>query len=301
MIKPLLLALPGYEPLAASIAQKTAFPLGQLEMRRFPDGETYLRILTDVSEMSIILVGSLYHPDEKIIPIYLLTATLRANGAASVTLVVPYLAYMRQDKIFMKGEGLTAAYIATLLSSFLDGLITIDPHLHRIGHLEEVYTIPAIALQAYPLIAQWIKTNIPHPILIGPDSESEQWVCQVATAAQCPYIILQKKRKGDREVEISVPDTDKYKNHTPVLVDDIISTAHTMIETVYQLRKAGMEDPVCIGVHAIFAGTAYTDLIAAGVSKIHTCTTIPHPTNTIDISPLLSTCLYQYFFSAPLP
>ena len=80
---------------------------------------------------------------------------------------------------------------------------------------------------------------------------------------------------------------DEYKNHTPVLVDDIISTARTMIETVGHLKKAGMKAPVCIGVHAVFAGNAYQDLKKAG-AKVVTCNTIPHESNGIDLSSILA-------------
>ncbi|MFX8354866.1 phosphoribosyltransferase family protein, partial [Acinetobacter baumannii] len=91
----------------------------------------------------------------------------------------------------------------------------------------------------------------------GPDSESEQWVSKVAADANAPYIILKKLRKGDRNVKVSVPQVEKYKESTPVLVDDIISTGNTMIETIGHLKKAGMKPPVCIGIHAVFAARAH--------------------------------------------
>ena len=85
-----------------------------------------------------------------------------------------------------------------------------------------------------------------------------------------------------------MPDIDKYKDATPVLVDDIISTARTMIETVGHLKRAGMKPPICVGIHAVFSGNAYQDLMDSGVEKIVTCNTIPHPSNTIDLSDIMS-------------
>jgi ribose-phosphate pyrophosphokinase len=100
-------------------------------------------------------------------------------------------------------------------------------------------------------------------------------------------LVLKKERLGDKEVRVSIPDAEKFRGHTPVLVDDIISTARTMIETIRHLHEAGTKPPVCIGVHGIFAGTAWQDLQDAGVEKIVTSNTISHPTNGIEVSGLM--------------
>jgi len=222
----------------------------------------------------------------KLLPLYFLSKTIKDLGANSIWLVAPYLAYMRQDKVFQKGEGITAQYFASLLSQFTDNLITVDPHLHRISNLNEIYSIKTKVVRAANHISEWILENIKTPILIGPDSESEQWVSQVAKNANAPFIILNKIRRGDTDVEVSIPNVTSYLHHTPVLVDDIISTARTMIETVGHLKKAGMKPPICIGVHAIFANQAYQNLLNSGIEKVVTCNTIPHESNAIDLSDL---------------
>ena len=88
-------------------------------------------------------------------------------------------------------------------------------------------------------------------------------------------------------------EQEVLQSHTPVLVDDIISTAHTMIETVQHLRVAGMAPPVCIGVHPVFAGTAYDDLVAAGAAEVISCNTIQHPSNRIDVAGMLATAISE--------
>ncbi len=100
--------------------------------------------------------------------------------------------------------------------------------------------------------------------------------------------MLQKVRHGDRDVEVSVPDVNTHKNSTPVLVDDIISTARTMIETVKHLKNAGMKPPICIGIHAVFSGNAYQDLWDAEVENVITCNTIAHQSNAIDLSDVIA-------------
>ncbi|MBK1439868.1 ribose-phosphate pyrophosphokinase [Parapedobacter sp. ISTM3] len=282
----IIFALPGNEPLADAMALRYHARRGELLIRNFPDGETYIRILSDVRDKKVVLVCSLDRPDAKLLPLYFLSRTARELGASSTSLVAPYLAYMRQDKRFREGEGITSEYFASLISGFAETITTVDPHLHRYGSLSEIYTISANVVSAAGHISTWIKSHVDNPILVGPDSESEQWVSEVANNAEAPFTILEKTRHGDRDVEVSLPRMEPFTDRTPVLVDDIISTARTMIETVGHLKNAGLRAPVCIGVHAIFAGNAYSDLLDAGAGRVITCNTIPHVSNTIDISGL---------------
>lgn len=282
-----MFALPGNEALVNYIVDSIQAELGESEFRNFPDGETYVRILSSVEEKDVIVVCTLHQPDAKLLPLLFLCSLLRDLKVKSICLVAPYLSYMRQDKQFNPGEAITSEYFAKLLSSHVDRLITVDPHLHRRVSMKEIYSIPCEVLHADGLISQWVKKNIANAILIGPDSESEQWVSEVAKNAGVPFIVLQKIRHGDRDVEVSVPQVEKYKNYTPVLVDDIISTARTMIETVGLLKKAGMKPPVCIGVHAVFARNAFEDLIRSGVSQIVTSNTVLHESNAIDIGEII--------------
>ena len=280
-------SLPGNEELTNTLAKKEQAEIGKAELRYFPDKETYVRVLSDVKQKHVVLVCTLHQPDDKLLPLYFLSQTVKTLGARSVNLIAPYLAYMRQDKVFNEGEGVTSTYFAKLLSGFADSMITIDPHLHRRSSLAEIYSIPTKVAHAADHISAWIINNIDKPVLIGPDAESEQWVADVANKAGAHFTVLKKIRHGDNDVEVSVPQVDEYKTYTPVLVDDIISTGRTMIETINHLKKAGMKAPVCIGVHAVFAGNAYYDIQQAGAANIITCNTIPHLSNQIDISDLL--------------
>ncbi|MBN8679250.1 MAG: ribose-phosphate pyrophosphokinase [Chitinophagales bacterium] len=288
-----IFALPGNTVLARGISRHLDAELGIFTVHRFPDGESYVRLLCEVKEQQTVIVCTLFQPDDKILPLYYLTKLLKDSGAKSVTLIAPYLAYMRQDKVFNPGEAVTSNYFAALLSSFVDRLITIDPHLHRHGSMSELYAIPCKAIHAAPLVSDWIRQNVVNPIIIGPDSESEQWVSKVAAAAESPFLVLEKVRHSDHEVEVSKPAVAAYHGRTPVLVDDIISTAHTMIETVGHLHVSGMVAPVCIGVHPVFAGNAYDDLVVAGAAQVISCNTIQHPSNRIDVAGLLATAISE--------
>lgn len=287
-MKTILFSLPGNQELTAQLAKKMNAEIGESKLRKFPDGESYTRILSDVKGKCVVMVCTLHEPDEKLLPLYFLSHTAKSLGAMCTCLVAPYLAYMRQDKVFHEGEGVTSTFFGKLISGFADSITAIDPHLHRISSLGEVYDIPNRVIHAADAISKYIKENIHNPVLIGPDSESEQWVSDVAKKAGVPFTVLQKVRHGDRDVEVSVPDVEKYKESTPVLVDDIISTARTMIETTEHLKNAGMKPAICIGIHAVFSGNAYQDLWDAYVENIITCNTIPHQSNGIDLSDIIA-------------
>lgn len=260
---------------------------GEIELRRFPDDESYLRVLTDCEDLNVVIFCNLYQPDNKILRLVLLCDTLRQQGAAKVGLITPYLAYMRQDKQFHAGECVSSRPFARLLSDTVDFLVTVDPHLHRYDSLDEIYTIPSRIVHAAPLIADWIKENIQTPLLIGPDSESEQWVSSVAKLAGAPFQVLNKIRRGDYEVEVTLPEVERWRQHTPVLVDDIISSGRTMLETITHLQNAGMPRATCIAVHGIFAADAYPQLQA--VADVITSRCIPHPSSQIEIAPAIAT------------
>ena len=289
-------ALPGNEVLTASLAVYCKAELGAAVFHHFPDGETLVKIDSEVNDKLVILVCTLDRPDGKIIPLYFLVQTAKELGARHICLVAPYLAYMRQDKRFTSGEGITSIYFSKLVSCFIDSLITVDPHLHRVHDLSEIYLVPATALHTTSLISAYINANIEKPVLIGPDEESEQWVSVVAKGANVPYLILQKIRKGDTDVEVSIPLVENYKGHTPVLVDDIISTGRTMMSTITQLKKAGLTRPVCIGVHGLFTGNPHSDLLQAGITDIVTCNTIIHQTNKISIDKTLADGILQAIY-----
>jgi ribose-phosphate pyrophosphokinase len=202
---------------------------------------------------------------------------------------------MRQDTRFRAGEAVTSTSFARLISAGFDWLVTVDPHLHRRQSLSEIYTIETQVVHAAPLLARWIQANVPAPLIVGPDEESEQWVSAVAQAATCPHVVLEKVRFGDRAVAVSrLPEAERWVGHTPVLVDDIISSAHTMIESVGQCKRAGQPAPICLGVHAVFADGAYEALGAAGAVRVVTTNSIPHHSNGIDLGPALAAQLQGF-------
>lgn len=125
-------------------------------------------------------------------------------------------------------------------------------------------------------------------VLIGPDSESEQWVSDIARRADAPYQTLHKIRRGDREVEVSLPAISDAHDRTPVIVDDIASSGQTIIETLGHLKELGLSPAVCVIIHPVFASGAYERLLAAGASRVVSSDSIVHPSNAISIASLIA-------------
>ena len=286
----LILPLPGNETFARHIAEAGGWELGHLETRRFPDGESYVRILSNVADRPVDLVCTLARPDDGFLRLAFAADAARALGASKVTLVAPYLAYMRQDRRFQPGEAVTSRSFSRLVSSTFDRLVTVDPHLHRYPALSALYSIPSQTLHAAPLLADWIAAEVDKPLIIGPDNESEQWVSAIARRIGAPYAVLRKIRHGDRKVDVEFPDLSQWKTRCPVLVDDIASSGHTLIDAARKLPLQGFRRPVCAVVHGVFAEDAYERLMALSDGVISS-DSIPHESNAVRLAPLITAAI----------
>lgn len=293
-----VLPAPGGEAAATSLGRLLGARVGAVETRRFPDGECYLRIHDALADCDVVITACLRDPDPRSLALWHLADTARELGARRVGLVAPYLPYMRQDQRFQPGEAVTARTYARFLSCAFDWLVTVDPHLHRIASLDRVYAIPAVAVASAPAIACWVAANVAQPVIIGPDSESEQWAADVADRAGCPFFVLHKRRLGDLSVEISLPTAD-WRGRTPVLIDDIISSGRTMAVAARQVRAVFGAAPLCVGVHALFVLDALQALRQAGAARTVTCNTVPHETNAIDVMPLVAAAVRAMQDAAP--
>lgn len=271
------------QDLARKIARKLKAPYASLIIKHFPDGETNLRLPANVKNKEVILVESMHpNPNEIMIEIIFAARTAKELGAKKVTIVAPYLAYMRQDKRFYPRECKSNTIMSALMTCG-DKIITVDPHLHRIKSLKDIFNIPAKRVSANESIAKFIKKNIKNAIIVGPDSESYQWAEAIADKINLNAVVLKKKRYSSRKVRIKVKEDVEFKNKNAVIVDDIISTGHTMIEPIKQIKKMGAKKVYCIGVHGLFVENALKKLKKIG-AKVITTNTIPNSVDKIDIS-----------------
>jgi ribose-phosphate pyrophosphokinase len=283
-VTPLLLALPSDRAAAAAIAEAAGAELGEVEVRPFPDGELYVRLGQPVRGREVWVVATMHPVGERLLAALLVGGAARDAGAARVGLCAPYLGYLRQDAEFGAGEAVTSRLVARHLALAFDRLITIDPHLHRYASLDEVLPFPSRVVAAAPAIVGHLRPRGGRPIVVGPDAESRQWAAPIADALGAPLVVLEKTRRGDRDVAVSAAPADlPWAEATPIVVDDVISTGRTMIETLGALARVGARPALCVGIHAVFAGDALADLRAAGAAAIETCDTIRHPSNAIGV------------------
>lgn len=288
----LMLALPGNEAFAARLARESGAELGGLETRQFPDGEHYVRLLSDPAGRRVDIVCSLVRVDSVILTLLFVAAAVREQGATQVTLVAPYLGYMRQDTQFLDGEAVTSRTFARLLSAAFDRLVTVDPHLHRYAALTDVYGIPCVTLHAAALLGSWIRAEAPNALVVGPDSESAQWAENVGAAAGAPVVVLRKERLGDRDVRITFPDLTGFAGRQPVLIDDIASSGRTLAAAARELTAQGFARPICAVVHAVFGGDAFAE-VARLSGRVVSTDAVPHPTNIISLAPLIARALQE--------
>jgi ribose-phosphate pyrophosphokinase len=194
---------------------------------------------------------------------------------------------MRQDRRFQSGEAITSRSFAKLVSCAFDWLVTMDPHLHRYHSLADIYSIPATALHAGPAIAAWIKENVVRPYLIGPDSESRQWVEAIARECAAPWTVAQKTRAGDRIVHEGPLVSPVPQEATPVLLDDIVSSGATLLEMLRLLKGSASHPPIAIAIHGLCDANTEVAIRMAG-AKLVTTNSVPNPWAQIDVTPLIA-------------
>ncbi|MGL1832228.1 ribose-phosphate diphosphokinase [Rhodocyclaceae bacterium SMB388] len=283
-------------PFADRLAKAAALPAAGIVRHRFPDGELRLRLPAVLPE-TVVLLRSLVTPNEKLVEILLAARTVRDLGAQRVVLVAPYLAYMRQDIAFEPGEAVSQRIVGRFLSDLFDGVITVDPHLHRVATLAEAVPVRhAVALSAAGLLADLIAARRERPLLIGPDAESAQWVATAADAHGFDHAVCAKLRRGDHDVDIALPDID-VRDRAVVLLDDMVSTGNTVAVAARRLLAAGACSVDLAVTHALFAGGAFERLRAAGVGEVWSSDCIVHTSNAIGVAPLLADALRRLFGS----
>ncbi|MGR8933992.1 MAG: ribose-phosphate diphosphokinase [Gammaproteobacteria bacterium] len=283
----LLLAFPDYLPQAQRLAAVLAIPLETVLLHHFPDGESLVRLPLNLPK-HVVLCRSLDRPNDKLIELLLCAETARNLGAKRITLVAPYLCYMRQDIDNRPGEAISQRIVGQWLAHLVDDVIAVDPHLHRISRLEEAIPLPhAVALSAAPAIAEFLRQQLPHALLLGPDSESEQWVAGIAGTIGCDYAVAAKIRRGDQQVDITLPDKD-YRRRTVAIIDDMASTGRTAAKAARLLLAAGAAQVYAVVTHPLFCGDAEQHLLNAGVTAIWSTDSIAHPTSVITLDKLLA-------------
>ncbi len=286
----LLLAFDDEQHLAEPLAAALAVPLRCIERHVFPDGESRLRLPARLPERVALLRG-LQRPNQKLAELMIVAPAARELGATQLTLVCPYLAYMRQDMAFQPGEAVSQRHVGQALAVWFDQVITVDPHLHRVATMDEV--LPGrrgVALSAAALLGEWAARHASRPILLGPDEEAAPWVRRAALAQGLEHGTCIKQRRGDREVTVALPELP-FQGREVVLIDDVASTGRTLAVTTRALLQRGAVAVDVAVTHALFVDDAIAQLAAAGVRHVWSSDSVPHASNVVSLVPLLAAAL----------
>ena len=284
---PVIYTFPSYQVQGKQLANSLGLPCFDIMLHHFPDKESLVTLPAQKNE-HVIFCLSLDYPNNKLIELFLAARTARQQGVKRLSLVAPYLSYMRQDKAFHEGEAISQQIIGQWLSELFDDLITVDPHLHRVTSLDTV--IPDtnnMVITAAPLLGEFVKTLNKEFILIGPDEESLQWVKQVSSICNAPYAVATKIRHDDTRVSIQLPEMN-FQGLDIILVDDVISTGNTVAQTAIQLYAAGANQVDVLVTHALFSKESIDTLSNANIKNIWSSDSIPHNTNHIPLANLLA-------------
>jgi ribose-phosphate pyrophosphokinase len=286
----MLLAFADEHALAQALARELRCELRLVGEHRFPDGEIKLTLPPALPPRVVVLRG-LQHPNDRLVELLLLAKTARTLGAQRLTLVSPYLAYMRQDIAFRPGEAISQRIVAGFLGDLFERVLTIDPHLHRIASLDEVMPgSRSVALTAAPLLGRWIAAQWPAatpPLLVGPDEEAAQWVRAAGEATGLEGVVCRKTRHGDRDVDVELPASG-ITGREVVIIDDVASTGHTLLQAARALRDRGAASIDVAVVHALFGGDAIDRLRHGGVRRVWSTDAVPHPSNVVSVAPMLA-------------
>ncbi len=287
-----LLAFDDDALLAPALAQALGCAWAPVQSHRFPDGETRLR-LPPVLPPQVLLLRGLQDPNAKLTELLLAAAGARELGAQRLTLISPYLAYMRQDMAFTPGEVVSQRHLGALLAAAFDAVVTVDPHLHRVATLDEV--LPGrrgVALSAAALLGVHAARQVPGALLLAPDEEAGQWVRVAAQAAGLAHAVCRKQRHGDRAVDVALPDLD-VRGRAVVLLDDVASTGRTLIGAARGALAAGATSVDVAVTHALFVGDALAAVHAAGVRQVWSSDCVPHASNAVSVVPLLAAAVQR--------
>ena len=287
MAEKLVLAGPASAELARSLAEKLGYPLLAAEFKVFADGESKFTLNEKVEGKTVIVVQSTYHPVDQHLFQLLLASHQLSEAGAKVTAVVPYLAYARQDKEFLPGEGITLGVVAHLMRSMgVRRLVTVD--IHSAEGLA-LFSFPIYSVSAIPSLVRYAKDelDLKDPVVISPDFGGSKRTEAFAQLYGAKFLQLTKTR--DRTTGgVSVKDSKlEVTDKEVIIVDDIISQGDTVRAAAEAVLKQGAKKALAICVHGLFVGEAIQKLEKTAISTIVCTNTVPSKFSKVDVTDAL--------------
>lgn len=256
------------KPLGELIAQKLNLELSPLEIHSFPDGEKRVRVLDKVLDEDVVLVQPTSPPvNLNYMELFLILDALKRSGAKTITVVIPYLGYQRQDHIFREGEGVTFSMVAKILETLeVNKIITFDLHTIKIP---EFFKIPMIHLSAIPLFAKKIS-NHNDLVIVSPDMGGIRRIKQFSELlGNAPVASAVKNRDLKTGKIESLTFEGDVKGKKAIVLDDMISTGETIEACVNLLKENGVSEIKLFATHPVFSKNANERLANLSVEKVY--------------------------------
>jgi len=275
-----MLVVPGPRSplLAERLARELGCPTVPVEDKRFPDGEVYVRVSKPVKGEDVVVVQTTW-PNDALITLLLLEDAVRRLGPRTVSVVVPYFAYARQDRVFHEGESVSAEAMLALLAARADRVVSVD--MHRPATLKTV-GVDTLNVSAVPAIAEHFRARQPH-VVLAPDKNALDRAQLAANILGAEVDHLVKKRVAPDVVDIQPHELDVAHKRV-LIIDDIISTGGTMVRATQELKRQGAKTVSAACTHGLFAPGALDKLHAAGLEQIVATDTIEGPASAVTVA-----------------
>lgn len=277
--------------LAQEVCSLLKSPLGQREIKRFPDGETHVKILEDVRGLDVFVLQTLAHdPNSYLMELLIMVDALKRAGAKSMTAIIPYLGYCRQDRKDQPGVAIAAKLIANLLSaSGISRLITFDLHADQI---EGFFEMPVDHVRCQTVLCQKAKKLMGEKlILVAPDMGSVKIVEKMAQELNAGLAVITKERLSACKVRMGlIGCVDQCE---VLIIDDLCSTAGTLAEAARLCKQMGAKKIVAAVTHGLFVGDAIQKIVASPIEHLIVSNTIeqksfPHFMTSVSIASLIA-------------
>lgn len=299
MNSPKIFAGSSNQSLAAAVSQKSKIVLGKIDLGIFADGEIDVWIEDDVNNSNVFILQSNSYPvNDHIIELALIADALRRSGAHKITAVIPYFGYSRKEKQSRKGEPISAKVIADLIiSSGISKVVCLDLHADAIVGFFEVPVIYLSALE--PLAIQLKKEKLTNPVVVAPDVGGVKRARNFASILNMPLAVIEKHRRSDRRDEIEVLSmSGEVSDDTAILIDDVISTGGTIVESATALKNKGVKKIIVCATHGVFAADAISRLEKSPIDKIFVTDSIASKIKSskievVSVGGLIADCLTQ--------
>ncbi len=283
----IVLAGPASPSLSREVAVLLDVECVEIEWKIFPDGESYIRCPIEVEGESVTLIQTMFpNQDKRLIELFLMLDLLQDLKAGEVTLVIPYLAYMRQDKRFMDGEAISIKTISKVIEGLnVDKVILIDVHSPLVLRY---FKTEVSHISAMPLIGRYLKKlDLKDPFILAPDRKAFALAKIVADALNAPCNYLEKKRDlitGTVKTEFKQLDV---ADRDVVIIDDIISTGGTVANAAKIVRHLGARSILAACTHALMIANAFEKLRNSGVSEVIGTNTIENQFSKVSVAPAI--------------